>query len=122
MSVRLGILRQSVAEGDSSEFKNAVTNADGKVRFDRLELGSRFSYRITVKQEPAEYASASINLREDSGQSVVLHVYPVTSDIRRTMVGMRGFVMVEPRDDVFQFEVLLRVFNVGRQPGCPKTW
>lgn len=120
VSVRLGILRQSVAEGDSSEFKNAVTNADGKVRFDRLELGSRFSYRITVKQEPAEYASASINLREDSGQSVVLHVYPVTSDIRRTMVGMRGFVMVEPRDDVFQFEVLLRVFNVGATTWVPE--
>lgn len=119
VDVRLLILRQSVAEGDSKEFRNAPSSPEGKVRFDGLGVGSKFSYRITVKRDEAEYASPSFNLREDMGQNVVLHVYPVTSDIRRSMVGMRGFVMVEPRDDVFQFEVLFRVFNVGTTTWVP---
>ncbi len=119
IGVRLGILRQSVSEGDAREFKSATTNAAGKVRFEGMATGGRTGYRLTVKQDAAEYASASFNLREDSGQSLVLHVYPVTGDIQRAMVGMRGFVMVEPRDDVFQFEVLFRIFNVGTVTWVP---
>lgn len=119
VETRLLILRQSVAEGDSKDFRSQPTSPEGKARFEGLEAGSKFSYRVTVKRDAAEYASPSFNLREDMGQSVVLHVYPVTSDIRRTMVGMRGFVMVEPRDDVFQFEVLFRVFNVGNTTWVP---
>lgn len=119
LPVRLAVQRQSVAEGDSSDFKAATTNGEGKVRFVGLESGGKFSYRILVKNDPAEYASASFNLREDMGQSVVLHVYPVTRDIKRSMVGARGFVMVAPRDDVFQFEVLFRVFNVGTTTWVP---
>jgi len=119
INARLGILRQSVAEGDAKEFKSALTSPEGKVRFEGLEIGSKFGYRVMVKRDEAEYASDSFSLREDMGQVVTLHVYPVSSDIRKSMVGMRGFVMIEPRDDVFQFEVLFRVFNVGTTTWVP---
>lgn len=113
MVARLAVLRQSVSEGDAREFKSATSGADGKVRFEGMATGAKTSYRLTVKRDAAEYASSPFTLREDIGQALVLHVYPVTGDIRRAMVGMRSFVMVEPRDDVFQFEVLYRIFNVG---------
>jgi hypothetical protein len=37
------------------------------------------------------------------------------------MVGMRGFVYIEPRDDVFAFEVLYRVFNIGAVTWVPEN-
>lgn len=119
VATRLAVLRQSVSEGDAREFKTAISGTDGKVRFDGMATGAKISYRLTVKREAAEYASSPFSLRDDVGQALVLHVYPVATDIRRVMVGMRGFVMVEPRDDVFQFEVLFRVFNVGAVTWVP---
>jgi hypothetical protein len=118
--VKLAILRQSVAEGDSKDSRTATTDAAGKARFQGLPAEVRTSFRVLVRQGAAEYASPSFSLREDMGHSVLLHVYPVTSDINRSMVGMRGFVMVQPRDDVFQFEVMFRVFNVGATTWVPE--
>ncbi len=117
--VRLGILRQSVAEGNSRDFKVQTTGPDGKVRFAGLEGSSKFSYRITTKKDLAEYASSPISLSEKGGQSVLIHVYPVTSDIQRAQIGMRGVVVVDPRDDAFQIEVLIQVFNVGAVTWVP---
>lgn len=117
--VRLGILRQSVAEGEERSHLTATSGPDGTVRFSGLQTGSEHSYRITVVKPPAEYASDPFTLG-DSGQRVLLHVYPVTADVNTTLVGMRGFVVVEPRDDVFQFQVMFRVFNMGRVTWVPQ--
>lgn len=117
VEVRLGIHFQSVAEGESKKHVTGRTDAEGKVRFDGLEANSNYSYRISVKSGPAEYASAPFQFRTGMGHRVLLHSFPVTRDLAQAMIGMRGFVYIEPRDDVFQFEVLFRVFNVGR-----KTW
>jgi hypothetical protein len=118
-SVHLGIVRQSVAEGETRDARDAVTDAEGVARFDGLQAGSKYNYRATVRSEPAEYASEPFSLREDMGQALVMHVYPVTRDIQKAMVGTRAFVMVEPRDDVFQIQVMLRVFNVGKVTWVP---
>jgi hypothetical protein len=119
VEVRLGILKQSIAEGNSRDFRVATSDARGKVRFDGLEGGSKFSYRITTRKDPAEYASSPFNLGEKSGQSVLLHVYPVTGDIQKAQVGMRGMLVVDPRDDTFQFEAMFQVFNVGSVTWVP---
>ncbi|HEV8245468.1 MAG TPA: hypothetical protein VGP93_06860 [Polyangiaceae bacterium] len=121
VDVRLGILFQTVAEGESRESRTARSDGEGRVTFSGLKVGSGHSYRITVQHGPADYGSAPFNLSEAAGQRVLLHVYPATSDIDKTMVGMRGFVYIEPRDDVFQFEVLFRVFNVGDITWLPKN-
>jgi hypothetical protein len=119
VEVRLGILRQTIAEGESRTSRTAVTNQNGKVRFDGLEGGTKFSYRISTKKDVAEYASSPFNLPEKSGQNVLLHVYPVTSDIQAAQIGMRGMMVVDPRDDAFQFEVMFQVFNVGAVSWVP---
>lgn len=118
--VRLGVLRQSVAEGESRSFQSAVSSETGEVRFAGLQTETAFSYRVTLKEGEAEYASPPFNLRPEAGQRVLLHIYPVTTELRGTMVGMRGIVVVETRDDVFQLEMMLRIFNVGRTTWVPK--
>src|SRR5690606_41931326 len=54
-----------------------------------------------------------------TGHRVKLHVFPVTRNIREALVGMRGFLYIEPRDDIFQFQVLYRVFNIGAVTWVP---
>ena len=94
-------------------------DASGKVTFSGLDQSTNYSYRVTVKSGAAEYASNPFQFRENVGHRVLLHSYPVTREIKGSMIGMRGFVYIEPRDDVFQFEVLFRVFNVGRVTWVP---
>ncbi|MGC4090672.1 MAG: hypothetical protein QM756_22920 [Polyangiaceae bacterium] len=117
--VRLGIMFQRISEGESRSERFARTNAEGRVRFDGLEVGSDYSYRVTTKSGVAEYASTPFPLG-DVGQRVLIHVFPVTQELEQAMVGMRGFVYIEPRDDVFVFELLYRVFNVGSVTWVPK--
>ncbi|MCC6213723.1 MAG: hypothetical protein IT376_02560 [Polyangiaceae bacterium] len=118
--VRLGMLRQSVSEGDRREQRTAAADPEGIARFRELAPDGRMSYRVTVLEGKAEYASQPFSLGGESGVVVRLHVLPVTSDLRRALVGMRGTVYVEPRDDVFAIEVLLDVFNVGRSTWVPE--
>ncbi len=74
---------------------------------------------MVTRSGPAEYGSDPIQLKNDTGVSVLLHVYPVTRDIDEAQIGSRGYVYVETRDDVFQFEVLFKVFNVGALTWVP---
>lgn len=113
VTVRLGKMFQSIAQGEQRDSETQTTNAQGEVRFSNLEASSNFSYRVTVPKGSAEYASTPFRLAEDRGQRVVIHVYPVTSDLEQTRVMMRGLIWVEPRDDTFQFEVWLQVYNLG---------
>lgn len=116
-SVRLGILRQTIAEGEARDERTAKADAEGWVRFDGLKVGSDFSYRVTVTHGAATYASGPFNLSREFGHTVVLHIYPVVRDVSQALVGMRGYVSVEPRDEVFQFEGMFQIFNIG-----PVTW
>jgi hypothetical protein len=117
--VRLGILFQKIAEGESRSQKTAKTSPEGRARFDGLETGSNFAYRVTAKQGDAEYSSSPFNLR-DVGVRVLLHVFPVTSNAADAVIGLRGYFYVETRDDVFQVETLFRVFNLSKVAWVPK--
>lgn len=118
--VRLGILFQKIAEGESRSEKFAQTDSGGNVRFTDLPTGTDHAYRITVAAGPASYQTAPFNLRQDMGQRVVLHIFPYTPDIEQAMIGMRGYQYIETRDDVFQFEMMFRVYNVGQITWVPK--
>ncbi|MEI9953777.1 MAG: hypothetical protein WDO74_33565 [Pseudomonadota bacterium] len=117
--VRLGILFQKIAEGESRSEKFAQTNAEGTVTFTGLTRGSDYAYRVTVQSGSASYQTSPFNLKQEMGQSVVLHVFPATSDSERAAFGMRGYLYIETRDDVFQCEALFRVFNVGQITWVP---
>jgi len=118
--VRLGILFQKIAEGEARSEKFATADAQGTVHFSGLTRGSDHAYRVTVQAGPASYQTSPFNLRQDMGQRVILHVYPATSEVEQAQFGMRGYLYVETRDDVFQCEALFRVFNVGQVTWVPK--
>jgi len=118
--VRLGIMFQKIAEGESRSEKFAQADAQGNVQFSGLTRGSDYAYRVTVQYGSANYQTSPFNLKPDLGQRVVLHVFPATSDSERAAFGMRGYLYVETRDDVFQCEALFRVFNVGQITWVPK--
>lgn len=118
--VRLGIMFQKVAEGESRSEKFGETDETGTVHFSGLSHGSDHAYRVTVQSGPANYQSSPFNLKTDMGQRVVLHVFPASQQIDRVQFGMRGYLYIETRDDVFQCEVLFRVFNVGQVTWVPK--
>ncbi len=119
--VRLGILHQTVASGERRDYREAVTGADGSVDFTGLEGGSAFSYRVTVTTGPATYASEPMNLMAAVGHRVLLHVFPVTRDVKSALVGTRGSVSIVPREDVFHFDVAFRLFNVGAVTWVPEN-
>src|SRR5262249_2461990 len=119
--VTLGVQFQKISEGEQHSERHAKTNAEGLAEFSGLTVGSDFSYRVSSKNGPAEYSSEPIQLKPEAGVLSLLHVYPVTRSIEEASVGSRGFVYVETRDDVFQFEVLFRYFNMGGITWVPEN-
>ncbi|HXK17190.1 MAG TPA: hypothetical protein VNG33_05295, partial [Polyangiaceae bacterium] len=111
---------QKISEGEQHSEKFAKTDAEGLAHFTGLTPGSDFSYRVSTKNGPAEYSSEPIMLKPENGVLALLHVYPVTRNIEEASIGSRGFVYVETRDDVFQFEVLFRYFNMGAVTWVPE--
>src|SRR5882724_326658 len=61
--VRLGILFQKIAEGESRTEKFAQADSTGTVHFTDLANGSDHAYRVTVQAGPASYQTAPFNLR-----------------------------------------------------------
>jgi len=120
IDVRLGIMFQKIAEGESRSSRNAKAGPDGVAHFDGLTTGSAYSYRITIKNGPAEFASTPFNLKDAGGMRVRVHVFPAIQDLAGAAVGMRGFLYIETRDDVFQIEAMFRVINLGRTAWVPR--
>lgn len=118
--VRLGIMFQKVAEGESRSSRTAKAGPDGVARFDGLQASSAYSYRVTVRIGAAEFASSPFNLKETSGMAVRLHVFQPVQDLASAAVGIRGFFYIETRDEVFQIEGLFRVINLGRTAWVPR--
>ncbi|HEX3773061.1 MAG TPA: carboxypeptidase-like regulatory domain-containing protein [Polyangiaceae bacterium] len=119
--VRLGTLFQKISEGESRSETFAKTDESGNAEFAGLTVDSDHHYRVTVQHGPASYSSSPFNLRQDMGQRVLLHVFPSTTSIDAAMIGLRGYLYIATRDDVFQCEVLFRVFNVGLVTWVPEN-
>jgi hypothetical protein len=117
--VKLGILFQKISEGEQKSEQRAKTDINGFASFSGLTQSSDFSYRVSARSGPAEYSSDPIQLKGGQGVLALLHVYPVTRDLESASIGSRGFIYVETRDDVFQFEVLFRIFNMGTVTWVP---
>jgi hypothetical protein len=119
--VKLGVQFQKISEGEQRTEQRATTDATGLARFNGLTTGSDFSYRISARSGPAEYSSEPVQLKGDMGVMALLHVYPVTRNPAEAAVGAIGFVYVETRDAVFQFEVLFRYGNRSRKTWVPEN-
>jgi hypothetical protein len=123
--VTLGILQQSVAKGESRRRTTQKADDQGVTRFENLERGGGVAYRISVPWpnddggEGATYAASPFQLDLHHGQRVRLHVYPVTSRVENTLLGMQGIIYLELKDDVVQVDELFEVFNLGAVTWVP---
>jgi hypothetical protein len=118
--VRLGIMKQDIAEGDSKSERAARTNAEGVALFEGLSTGTAYSYRVTANRDAGVFASEPLRLGETGGQRVLIHLFPVTRDIAKALVGMRGVLFVQPREDVFHIEASFQVINIGKDAWVPE--
>jgi hypothetical protein len=118
--VRLGIMYNKVAEGESRSSRFGRSGADGVARFEDLKTASAYAYRVTIRAGIAEFAATPFNLKETGGMRVTLHVFPVVQDLNGAPIGMRGFYYIETRDEVFQIEGMFRVINLGSSAWVPR--
>jgi len=118
--VTLGILHNTVAAGESREKKSGTTDGEGTLRWSELSTGSGTSYRVTVTRGNALFGTVPFTLSDRAGKRVVLHVYPVTSNIEETLVGTQGLVYLALREDSISFENLYGIFNLGAVAWVPQ--
>lgn len=118
-AVKLEVVRETVSEGKSRADRSAISGKDGSATFTGLVSDSAHSYRIVVDHEGARYMSDPFALRGTAGQRVLLHVYPVTTDINKAIIASMAMVYVEPQEEVFQFQVIINVINLGNMSWAP---
>src|SRR5262249_7807951 len=111
-SVTLGILRNTVAKGESRERTARDADDQGGVRFDHLEVGGGVSYRISTDRGPATFDAPPFGLTDKAGKRVVVHVYDVATNIENALVGMQGIVYLGLKEDSIAVEHLYVIFNI----------
>ncbi len=111
--------RESVSEGNSETQREATTGAAGVARFNHLAVDSGLSYRVVLNDAGVKYGAQPFQLTERAGVGLTLHQYPIVHDIKLALVAMESLLFVEPRDDVFQFEVVYELFNIGKTTWVP---
>jgi hypothetical protein len=117
--VTLGIIRQSVAKGDSREHRVATSDATGRVLFSDLNPAGATAFRVSVVRDGATFAAMPFSLVQGANKRVTLHVYPVVHDTQQAKIGFEAVVVAELHDDRLQFEEQLRIFNVGKTAWQP---
>lgn len=118
--VRLLITQESIADGDKESVKEAVSDEHGRIGFVGLNTDSSFRYEAVVEQEGARYSTGAIRLRREHGHVAVLHVFPKTENIEDTFVITRMLYALQPREDIFQVDTILRIQNGGTKTWSPK--
>ncbi len=118
--ITLGILRNSVAKGESREHKEATTDERGLVHFDGLSLGSGIAYRVSTTSDGGSFAAMPFQLPEGKGMRVVLHVYQVSRDMtHEQFFESAGAMYLELKDDRLLVQQAVRIFNATRFAWVP---
>jgi hypothetical protein len=114
--VHLELLRDrvSVSEGTTSKKWQATTDTAGHARFSQLPSGSDSQYRVVAVDEGKSYGTSRFTIETRAGTKVLLHVYPLVKDLQQALIAGRGFVFVEPRDDVLSIEYMHHFHNLGQ--------
>jgi len=118
-SLTLGILRNSVAKGESRERIAKTTDEQGTARFDGLESGSGIAYRVTSSLDGATFAVMPFQLGAKMGTRAVLHIYPVETSVDKTMAVSQAIIFAELKDDRIQLQQAISVFNFGKVAWVP---
>jgi hypothetical protein len=117
--ITLGILVNSIAQGESRKRLQAETDDRGRAVFSGLETASNIAYRVSAGYQGGSFAASPFQLQQAKAMHVVLHVYPVVRDIQQTRVVVETAVGAEVREDRIQIEQMVTVYNLGRTAWQP---
>jgi hypothetical protein len=117
--VTLGILYNSVAKGESKKRIVSMTDDTGRARFDKLDTGSGVAYRAMVLKDGATFSAPPFVLSAKMGSRAILHVYPVESDIEKTLVVAQAITYTEVKDDRVQIQQAYKIYNFGKNAWLP---
>jgi hypothetical protein len=115
--VKLLVTHESIAEGNTNTVKETTTDIQGRGGFVGLSTESSYKYEAVVDFQNARYSTGEMHLRQDVGQIALLYVFPSTSKIDDTFVISRLLYALQPREEIFQVDVIVRLQNGGT-----KTW
>lgn len=118
--VTLGILQNSIAKGENRKRVFKEADDHGVVRWDNLETGVGFAYRLTVTRDMATFAVPPVQLPLQHGVRAELHVYPVVTKLDEARIGAQSVVFVELKDDRVQVHQVLSLFNLGQTAWVPQ--
>jgi hypothetical protein len=119
--VIVGVLTNSVAKGESRKHLQAASDATGRAVFSDLEVASNVAYRVSVGYQGGLFAVAPFQLSQAKAMQVVLHVYPVTHDVREARIVGEVALAAEVRDDRIQLEEMFTIYNLGRTAWLPEN-
>jgi hypothetical protein len=118
--VTLGIIYNSVAKGESRKRVVAKTGPTGHVKFDGQDTGTGVAYRAMVLKDGATFSMPPFQLPAKAGMRGVLHVYPVETDITKTLVVSQSMTYVEVKDDRIQIQQAYKIYNFGKVAWLPQ--
>ncbi len=110
----LGIVRQSIAQGDKRERRELTTGPEGSLRLDGLGTESAIAYRISAQEGPASFAATPFRLPDNVGHRVRLHVVPVTTNVDEALIAMQVVALVDVKDDRVIIQQAIVAYNFGR--------
>lgn len=118
--VKLLVTHESISEGNTNTTKETTTDLQGRGGFVGLSAESSYKYEAVVDYDGARYGTGEIRLRREVGQIVLLYVFPTTANIEDTFVLSRLLYALQPREDIFQVDTILRIQNGGTKTWIPK--
>jgi hypothetical protein len=111
--LKLSVTHQSIAEGNETKAFTQVTDPAGRAGFIGQSTDTSFNYEVTTEYAGGNYSSGAFQLKRDAGQIVVLTLFPSTPELERAFVFSRVLYVVQPRDDVFELQFMIRLHNAG---------
>ena len=117
--ITMGILKNSVAKGESREKVIRQADANGVFVFGGLTVGSGIAYRISSPRGEGTFAAMPFNLPAARGMRVTLHVYDASESIQDARIVFQTALYLEVKEDRVQFEQLFAVFNFGKTAWVP---
>jgi hypothetical protein len=80
------------------------------------------SYRVSVNEGGGQFTAPPFQLDQTKGTFVVLHTYPVSTDLAGTLVVLQGIVYMELKDDRLQVQEAFNIYNFGKVAWAPKDF
>lgn len=118
--VTLGIIHNSVAQGESRKRVTGTTDDKGLASFTNLETGSGIAYRAMLLKDGATFSAPPFQLGAKSGVQAILVSFPVVRSVEEGLIVSQSMFYTEIKDDRLQVQQAFKIFNFGRTAWVPQ--